>query len=202
MIRETIYNEIFDSQRHFRTILDSMSRPGKVNRFAPVPLTPPVTLHKAAAYVGFALLNADASFHAAPLGDDAVGYLRANTAGVIAEPLQADFIFIDGAMAGSESLVSQAKVGIPTYPETGSTVVIQVSAMGKSSAIGGLQLILEGPGVETREIVFVTGLRPELLAALAAKNVEFPLGVDAILVGADDCLLCLPRTTKVTWANL
>jgi alpha-D-ribose 1-methylphosphonate 5-triphosphate synthase subunit PhnH len=202
MIRETTYNEIFDSQRHFRTILDSMSRPGKINRFAPVPLTPPAALHKAAAYVGFALLNADASFHAAALGDEAVGYLRANTAGVVAEPGHADFIFIDGPTAGIESLVSQAKVGIPTYPETGATVVIQVSAMGKSSATGGLQLTLEGPGVETREIVFVTGLRSGLLTALAAKNVEFPLGVDAILVGADDCILCLPRTTKVACANL
>jgi alpha-D-ribose 1-methylphosphonate 5-triphosphate synthase subunit PhnH len=202
MIREITYNEIFDSQRHFRTVLDSMSRPGKINRFAPVPLTPPPSLSKAAAYVGFALLNADASFHAASLGNDAGDYLRVNTASNPIEIDRADFIYVDGAATGTEALIEQAKIGIPTYPETGATAVIQVSSIGKSSATGGLQLTLEGPGVETREIVFVTGLRAELLAMLKAKNVEFPLGVDAIIVSADDCILCLPRTTKVACANL
>jgi alpha-D-ribose 1-methylphosphonate 5-triphosphate synthase subunit PhnH len=202
MIRETIYNEIFDSQRHFRTILDSMSRPGKLNRFAPLALTPPSALNKGGAFVGFALLNADASFHAAPLGDEATEYLRVNTASRVDEAGQADFVFFNGHAAAGEALVEQAKIGIATYPETGATVVIQVDHMGKSSATGGLQLTLEGPGVETREIVFVTGLRAELIAALKAKNVEFPLGIDAILVSADECILCLPRTTKVTCANL
>ena len=95
-----------------------------------------------------------------------------------------------------------AKVGIPTYPESGATAVIAVNHIGKSSSTGGVQLTLEGPGIETREIVFVTGLRAELLAALKAKNAEFPLGVDAILVSADECVICLPRTTRVTWETL
>lgn len=64
MIRETVYDEIFDAQRHFRTVLDSMSRPGKINRFAPLALTTPEGLTRAAAYVGFALLNADVAAHA------------------------------------------------------------------------------------------------------------------------------------------
>ena len=42
----------------------------------------------------------------------------------------------------------------------------------------------------------------ETLAALKAKNAEFPLGVDAMLVSADECVVCLPRTTRVTWATL
>jgi alpha-D-ribose 1-methylphosphonate 5-triphosphate synthase subunit PhnH len=41
-----------------------------------------------------------------------------------------------------------------------------------------------------------------LLAALKAKNTEFPLGVDAVLVSADECILCLPRTTRVIWETL
>jgi acyl-coenzyme A synthetase/AMP-(fatty) acid ligase len=42
-------HEIFDSQRHFRTLLDAMARPGKIDRFAPVALTPPPPLTNAAA---------------------------------------------------------------------------------------------------------------------------------------------------------
>ena len=200
MIRETVYDEIFDAQRHFRTVLDSMSRPGKVNRFAPLALTPPEGFPRAAGYVGFALLNADVAAHAAGYGAAAESYLRANTQCRIESPSQADFIFLPGE--GEVIAIDEAKVGIPTYPESGATVVIAVNHIGKSSSTGGVQLTLEGPGIETREIVFVTGLRTELLAALKAKNTEFPLGVDAVLVSADECILCLPRTTRIIWETL
>jgi alpha-D-ribose 1-methylphosphonate 5-triphosphate synthase subunit PhnH len=202
MIRETAYNEIFDAQRHFRTILDSMSRPGKLNRFAPIVLTPPAGLHRASAYVALALLNADVSYVVTAHVENAAEYLRANTHSRSAAPEQADFLFLKGDDAAGVAAIASAKAGIPAYPENGATVVIQVEHAGKSSATGGLQLTLEGPGVETREIVFVTGLRAELLAALKEKNAEFPLGVDAIFVTADECILCLPRTTRVTWTTL
>lgn len=197
MIRETIYHEIFDAQRHFRTVLDSMSRPGKINRLAPVALTPPPGLHKASAYVAFALLNADVAFHLAGFSAAEEGYLKANTHSRVDAAEKADFLFLRGD--GDAAPIDAAKVGIATYPETGSTVVLQVEHIGRSSATGGLQLTLEGPGVETREIVYVSGLRPEMLAALKARNSEFPLGVDAMLVSVDECILCLPRTTRATW---
>ena len=200
MIRETVYDEIFDAQRHFRTVLDSMSRPGKINRFTLLALTTPEGLTRAAAYVGFALLNADVAAHAVGKGAAAESYLRTNTQCRIESGSEADFIFLPGE--SEVTAINEAKVGIPTYPESGATVVIAVNHIGKSSSTGGVQLTLEGPGIETREIVFVTGLRAELLAALKAKNAEFPLGVDAILVSADECVICLPRTTRVTWETL
>ncbi len=201
MIRETIYNEVFDAQRHFRTVLDSMSRPGKINRFAPLALTPPDGMHRASAYVAFALLNADVAYATTHAGN-AADYIRANTHSRSAAPEQADFLFLRGDQHGDAALIEAAKVGIPAYPEGGATVVVQVEHIGKSSATGGLQLTLEGPGIESREIVFVTGLRAELLATLKTKNAEFPLGVDAVLVSADECVICLPRTTKVSWTTL
>jgi alpha-D-ribose 1-methylphosphonate 5-triphosphate synthase subunit PhnH len=202
MLRETVYHEIHDSQRHFRTLLDSMSRPGKLNRFAPVGLTPPASLGKTAAYTGLALLNADVSYHADLLGADAADYLRVNTHSHPAAPAAADFLFFAGDDVRAADLIRDAKVGQPAYPETGATVVVMVSRLGKSSHVGGLQLELTGPGIESREIVFVEGLRPEILAMLAEKNREFPLGVDAIFVSADETLLCLPRTTRVLVTHL
>ena len=202
MLRETVYNEIYDSQRHFRTILDSMSRPGKLNRFAPVGLTPPSALSKTAAYVGLALLNADVTYNAELLGPDAAEYLRVNTHSNPATPAAADFFFFSGEDTRATALIQEAKVGLPAYPESGATVVVFVSRLGKSSHVGGLQLELTGPGIETREIVFVEGLHPEILATLKEKNREFPLGVDAIFVSAEETLLCLPRTTRVLVTNL
>jgi alpha-D-ribose 1-methylphosphonate 5-triphosphate synthase subunit PhnH len=202
MLRETVYNEIFDSQRHFRTILDSMSRPGKLNRFAPIPLTPAAGLAKPAAYVGLALLNADVSFHAELLGPEAVAYLRVNTHAQAAAPGLADFFFVRGTDSGAEALIAEAKLGLPAYPETGATFVFQVSRLGKSSNIGGLQLELTGPGIENREIIFVEGLNPDLISAIKTRNVEFPLGLDAMFVSEDESIMCLPRTTRVLVTNL
>lgn len=202
MIRETVYDEIFDSQRHFRTLLDAMARPGKLNRFAPVPLTPPSPLLAGAAYVALALLNADATYHAVPLGEDVSTYLRVNTAARATPVAQSDFVFLDGHNAASSALIAESRMGIPAYPETGATIVIQVAHVGRSSNTGGLNLTLTGPGIETVEHVFVNGLHPALLEARHRQNREFPLGVDTILVTTDGTVLCLPRTTHVSWETV
>lgn len=200
MIRETVYNEVFDAQRHFRTVLDSMARPGKINRFAPLALTPPADFPRAAAYVGFALLNADVAAHVAGYAETAAAYLRANTQCRTESAALADFLFLRGE--DDPAPIAAAKTGVPAYPEGGATAVIAVGHIGKSSGTGGLQLTLEGPGIETREIVFVTGLRADVLETLKAKNAEFPLGIDAMLVSTDECVVCLPRTTRVVWNSL
>lgn len=200
MNRETAYDDVFDAQRHFRSVLDSMSRPGKVNRLSGAVLSPPVPFLPASAAVAFALLNADASFHLEGFNEAASVYLIAHTRSRPAPVERADFIFVPGT-AGPEAILT-AKTGIPAYPEGSATVVIQVDQVGKSSSVGGLQLTLEGPGVETREIVFVTGLNSGLLEALRERNREFPLGIDAIFVTPHDLLFCLPRTTRVVWNNV
>jgi alpha-D-ribose 1-methylphosphonate 5-triphosphate synthase subunit PhnH len=126
MIRETTYDEIFDAQRHFRTILDSMSRPGKINHLNSLRLWPPAGLHKGAAYIAFALFNADVSVHADSLGADVVEYVRANTASSVAEVAKADYLIFNGHVDSSVALIEEAKTGILAYPETGASAIIQV----------------------------------------------------------------------------
>ena len=177
-----------------------MSRPGKINRFAAVNLSPPTGLLTASAYVAFTLLNGDATYHLAGLPAEIGSYLSANTQSHAVALEHADFHFASGA--GDAGFLASAKVGQPAYPETGATVVLQVDHLGKSSSVGGLQLTLEGPGIESREIVYVAGLLPSFLDGLRARNSEFPLGVDAILTSLDGCVLCLPRTTRIRWETV
>lgn len=197
MNRETAYDDVFDAQHHFRSVLDSMARPGKVNRLGGPVLSPPLPLLPASAAVAFALLNADTAFHLEDFSQAASAYLVAHTHSRPAPPDKADFLFLPGT--ADAACLREAKVGLPAYPEGGSTAVIQVGQIGKSSSVGGLQLTLEGPGIETREIVFVAGLHAGLLESLKERNREFPLGVDAIFVTPHDALFCLPRTTRVVW---
>lgn len=195
MHRETAYDEVFDAQRHFRTVLDAMSRPGRVNRLTGPVLSPPAPFLPASAAVAFALLNADVTFHLTGFTDAAAAYLTAHTHSRPAPAAQADFLFLSGN--APLDAVHEARLGLPAYPEGGATVIVQIEQVGRSSSVGGLQLTLEGPGIESREIVYVAGLRSELPALLQERNREFPLGLDAIFVTPHDSLFCLPRTTRV-----
>jgi len=45
MQREIQYDEIFDAQAHYRLLLDSMARPGKINVMPQLELTTPRGIH-------------------------------------------------------------------------------------------------------------------------------------------------------------
>jgi alpha-D-ribose 1-methylphosphonate 5-triphosphate synthase subunit PhnH len=197
MLRESSYDEVFAAQRHFRTVLDSMSRPGKINRFAPVALAPPGGFPLGSAYLAFALLNADVAAHLAGYEESVGAYLRANTQCQLTGADAADFLFLPGT--GDPAPLAAAKTGVPAYPEGGATVVVAVRRLSKSATANALELRLQGPGVESRAAVFVTGLHPGVLATIAAKQGEFPLGIDAILVSEDEAVVCVPRTSQLSW---
>jgi len=202
MIREIAYDEIVHAQQHFRSILDSMARPGKINRLDPVRLTPPPALNKASVIVAFALLNGDVSFHLVNMDDEHRAYISANTRAVAASIETAAFVFLRGEEAAD--VVEGIHCGILTYPETAATAVIQVDAVSEHPIADGLKIELQGPGIGTRSRVYVGHLNPDLLLALQARNMEFPLGIDTIFTcdnggSGDPCVFAIPRTTRVAW---
>jgi len=203
MVRETLYDEVHHAQRHFRSLLDSMSRPGKINPLDPVELTPPPNVNRATALVAFALLNADVSFHLLKMTDADAAYLAANTRASAAPIEAAAFVFTNGD--NSPGALEGINCGTLTYPDTAATVVIQVAALSQEPLAGGLKLTLEGPGIETTACVYTRRLNPDLLLALQARNAEFPLGIDAILTCDDERglphVLGIPRTANVSWES-
>lgn len=197
------YDRVFDSQRHFRTMLDCTARPGTIGLLDDVPLELEPGLNKATALVALALLNPDVSFHAGGLGDAVDRFVQRQTLATRAPVDEADFLFLDGA--DSTESIDRAKSGTPSYPDAGATVLLQVSAISSTPLPEALSLTLTGPGIPDATTVFVSGLNPEILAALERQNCEFPIGVDAILTCADPSagprILSLPRTTKATWTQ-
>ena len=195
MQRELLYDSVFDSQAHYRRILDAMARPGEVRELHAPYLSPPDGICPAAALVGFALLNGDASFCA--FDDDAVaGYLRENTDGVIAGVSDADFIFMRGETAEDASVVTLAREGTLSYPEGGATLVLSVDRLGEPDG-AGLTLFLTGPGVALENRLFVKGLAREIIEEVRRKNAEFPLGVDLVLADKEGRIACIPRSSKI-----
>lgn len=195
MQRELTYDPVFDAQTHYRLLLDAMARPGELRRIPVLEVTPPSILRPAAALVGFALLNADVSFYA---GGPVADYLRENTDAIVAEPMDADFLFLQGT--DPAVLVDEAKIGTLPYPEGGATLVLSVDALSAgapASRGGGLVVTLTGPGIARENTLHIAGLNADVLDSVRRQNLEFPLGVDVILADAGGNIACIPRSSRI-----
>jgi alpha-D-ribose 1-methylphosphonate 5-triphosphate synthase subunit PhnH len=204
MQREIQYDEIFDAQEHYRLLLDSMARPGKINVLPRLELTTPQGIHATGALVGFALLNSDVSFYVdGPSAEDVSLYLLVNTSARPAEAEEADYVYLDGTAAAE--ILYRLKTGTLPYPENSATVIAAVGAMGGEGEAGeaagetGLVLTLSGPGVDGERRLSVTGLDVALLEALVTINAEFPLGIDLVLTDPTGRIACIPRSSRVRW---
>lgn len=201
MVREIAYDEVFDAQKHFRSMLDCVARPGKINQLDPVDVTPPGGLNRASVLVAFALLDANTTFQVVNMESGEGAYLAANTNSVRSAAEDATFLFANGSEA--PEILDAANCGTLTYPDTAATLVLQVESASPTPLAGSLKLMLQGPGIDGQGTLFVRGLNPDLLLALEARNAEFPMGLDAFLTFADEngvpCVTALARTTKVNW---
>jgi alpha-D-ribose 1-methylphosphonate 5-triphosphate synthase subunit PhnH len=201
VVREVAYDEVFDAQKHFRSLLDSMARPGKINRLDAVRLDPPPALNSASALVAFALMDADSTFQVVSMDRSEVAYLSANTNARRTDTEHANFLFASGTEPAE--FLDSADCGTLIYPDTAATVVLQVSEMSSEPLTNGLRLSLVGAGIDGAATLFARGLSQDVLLALQARNAEFPLGLDTILTFTDasgaPCVACLPRTTRVAW---
>jgi alpha-D-ribose 1-methylphosphonate 5-triphosphate synthase subunit PhnH len=200
MQTELNYDTVFDAQEHFRLLLDSMSRPGKINTFPEMEIFPPEGLNRGAALTGFALLNPDATYFIC--GENAEGiadYLLINTAAQQAEISTADYVFIpEGYFDGS---LADARIGVPTYPEDSATFVMCCELISENPHGNSLQFNLKGPGVNGEAVVFVSGLSPELLDFVLEQNSEYPLGLDLIIADDSNNLICIPRSNKFSYSQ-
>ena len=200
MQREIQYDEVFDAQKHYRILLDSMARPGKINLLSLPGLTPPAGMHGAGVLTGFALLNADVGFAAfGPERDSITDYLILNTSGRPVGHALADFLFLPGEKEWSE--IKELKVGTLSYPEDSATLVIAVKEISPLPIAEALSITLKGPGVEGEKKIYVRGLHHSIPETLQFLNLEFPLGLDAILTDEEDRIVCIPRTSKMLLAT-
>ena len=195
MQTELNYDTVFDAQEHFRLLLDSMARPGKINTFPVSEIFPPEGLNIGGALTAFALLNPDATYFICGNRAEIIGeYLLNNTASQRAEMSIADYVFIPEGYFGEE--LSGARVGTSTYPEDSATFIVACDLISHTAHRGSLEFTLKGPGVNGEATVFISGLNPELLDFVREQNSEYPIGLDLIITDNYNNLLCMPRSNK------
>ncbi|MDJ0599028.1 MAG: phosphonate C-P lyase system protein PhnH [Crocosphaera sp.] len=90
----------------------------------------------------------------------------------------------------------EISLGDLSNPEKGATLILVGKAIGK----GDFKLHLTGPGIANSNIVFLQGFNPDWFTLRNQWNRNFPLGVDLILLDAEQ-LLALPRTTVISFSS-
>lgn len=201
MIKEKYYDQVFHSQSHFRSVLDSMARPGKLNPVELIDINPVEGLRKSTACIAFALINRDVSFQVLGFTGNVIDYIKANRNTELAPTEEADFIITDGYPL--PETVEAAKEGILTYPETSASILAQIPGVSDTEINDSLKITLSGPGIATEKVVYFCGGKPEFFEALSFKNSEFPLGVDMIFTTytagnpVDEKILCIPRSSRI-----
>jgi alpha-D-ribose 1-methylphosphonate 5-triphosphate synthase subunit PhnH len=191
---------VHDTQSVFRTLLDTLSRPGKIGSIDNVLSTArggqqaEHLPHARADLAAFAALLAlcDYSTPVWLSQPDAVlgSALRFHTgAPLVDEPHDAVFAYIHDA--GTLPALDRFALGDPESPEHSVTLLIRVDSLTQ-----GTPVVLRGPGIEHTHTIAPAGLPERFWHERAALAPLFPCGIDCYLV-CGDTLIGLPRTTRV-----
>jgi alpha-D-ribose 1-methylphosphonate 5-triphosphate synthase subunit PhnH len=183
------------NQRNFRTLLQAMSRPGRLFRlevagllFYPFP----------ALAIAECLMDREVSFGLA--GDGATDAFHKTvytaTGARPAGLAEADFLFIVGST--SRDAVRLAKRGSMEFPDEGATLIYCMGADEEPDAVRFL-VRLSGPGIAEPG-----GIAPEMqgldlkeLRELSSVNSDYPMGVDSIFIRTTGEVMSLPRSTRI-----
>ena len=185
-----------DIQRVYRKLLNCMSRPGLIENISSESQKVDITIDmiKHLLTILFTVLYGEVTFHLPALKDsELIKKLNHLTYAKNAIVQQADYIIVTKGATQSELLAAfgQAKVGTLMDPQNSATLILEVKAIN-----GGQQLALSGPGIEHKNYVDVTGSF-DWIGIRTEKNIEFPLGVDMMIVDETGNIICLPRTTQI-----
>ena len=199
-----LYDQVFDGQKHYRTLLQATARPGTIGQLDDIFLEIPPQLSRATTLVVLALFSSDVSYFI-ECGEESSSHLiEAETRARRVEAGQADFLILPDA--NRLSALETARAGTLAYPDMGATAIIQVTAISPAPITGALRLRLTGPGIEDEAEVFVLGAGGQLFDLLRELNAEFPMGIDTFFtcnsLSAGPCVLALPRTTQVVWERI
>jgi alpha-D-ribose 1-methylphosphonate 5-triphosphate synthase subunit PhnH len=183
------------NQKNYRSLLQSLSRPGRVVRLADLDGVPPPS---AAMAIAECLLDSEVGFCATGSAF-AHGLQRAiaEATGARTECLEAaDFVFF--SEGDSRGGVHRAKRGRSEFPEEGATLVYCLESP-PAQVSDRFRVRLTGPGIPEPSGIApeMPGIPVQAFQDLMIVNADYPLGVDAFFVRPNGELMGLPRSTRI-----
>ena len=154
-----------DAQQCFRTVLDAMSRPGRIGTVTGV--VPPAPLCVASAAVLLTLIDHETALWLDQSASDARTWIAFHCGSPLVENPG------DAAFALSLGLPDLARFAAGTHegPETSATIIVQLPAL-----TGGMALRLRGPGLKDSAVLAPVGLPPDFQLFGAVTEHCFPPG--------------------------
>ncbi len=182
------FDEVFDSQKVFRLLLEAMANPGRVVSIAEQQRKlfggQPGFLA-----VAMTLLDGSVSFHTFDNTelDEEILLL---THGRCQSVEQADYLFATSADQVQYG-ISRAKCGTLEDPHKNATLIILLEETQPCHT-----LRLQGPGVDGSILIEVSDTVVQALLQRDEQQYEYPMGIDLVFLNSAGELWCVPRLVK------
>ena len=184
---------VHGAQGAFRALMDALANPGLVQSLG-ADMAPTDGLSPELAAVALSMCDPDTLVWLDPAlaaTDAIVAWLRFKTgAPLTSDPARATFALVSDT--AHLPALERFALGSAEYPDTSTTIALALPALS-----GGPSLTLRGPGINGTRTIAPAGLPADFVAQWADNRELFPRGIDLLLV-ADNAVVALPRTTRIT----
>ena len=185
-------DKVLSAQSVFRSVMDAMARPGRVQRIASAAGTPAGMMRGTTA-IALTLLDHDTPVWLdgrMSATADVAKWLKFHTsAPVVADSSIASFALIGDPQ--SLPALDRFAFGSNEYPDRSTTLILQVESL-----TDGPVVELRGPGIDGSAALRASIQPRDLFERLAINAALFPRGIDVVLVH-DDSIVAIPRTTRL-----
>jgi len=188
---------ILGPQTVFRSVMEALSRPGLSHTLPDLGIKGPDSVPPSALSILLSLCDPDTPVWLDQdlRATDLQKWLQFHcNCPIVVEPSQAHFALYRSSLHSPH--LNEFALGDPRYPERSTTVLVLVDSM-----LGGPVLSLSGPGVLDSVDIQPHGLPENFVEQFSAQHIQFPLGVDCLLI-AQDRIVGLPRTTQIQRKSL
>ncbi len=202
-------DKVHDVQKAFRKLVEAHSFPGRIVDMASelsgidtdLPMPPHMVLP------ALILLDAETRFAIADSDRGEKSRLISQLTYAGSSDVEiADFIFVDDVESFRAEALDRACEGTLENPHLGATVILDLETFRSDdpqnsgtflpdTADSG-EWILQGPGIRNERRIWIPGGR-DWMERRNARNIEYPLGLDLLLVSSDGRMAALPRTTRI-----
>lgn len=195
---ENRFDEITYTQSLFRTLLDCMSRPGKIGQIKPASCGLSFSFTDYTLGVAITLLDQEVTFHIYNDRNSSSVQLQMYTMSQQVSMEECDYFFVN---EDENFDVRRLKKGSLEFPDESATVIYQVHKLSEERILhpGAIKLQLQGPGIRDTNILYIYGLNQQVIEPWHQCNQEFPLGLDWIFVDEEGKVCCIPRSTRFSW---
>lgn len=186
---QTIYSDVERTQPVYRSLLQAISMPAKLTTL------PLGEIWEEGLYaITETLFDHEVSFCVISDNPEKItNRIFSITKAKLAGPESADYIIINKTT--DMELFENIKKGTPAYPDNSATIIYLLP----ENIEYPCRVVFEGPGIDGRITVENSLLPEEEWLQIKSANSEFPLGIDIIIITKDNHVLCIPRSTKISF---